>query len=161
MKIRVLWIEDQAISMLEEYCAKVINDGKYSLKFVLNASEGIKNIQENIFDIVIIDIRLEPGSDTAWKTCILKHGGDKKKARLGMELLKLLFMPHIAEVEIPGFKKPYWVRPEIFGVLTVESRNEVDRELSEMKINSYKRKIIEAGASVLIDLIEEIINLNK
>jgi hypothetical protein len=158
MKKSVLWVEDQAVSMLTEYIAKVNSIGKYSLDIVLNATDAMKKIQKNVYDIVIVDIRIESGMDDLWMNFVFDHAGDKRQARAGMAFLRLLFLPEEAEVKIPGFIKPNWIIPEKFGVLTVESESEVIHDLKAMGITSYRRKSTEAGNGLLLEILEEVSN---
>ncbi len=155
-KIKVLWIEDQASKMLSEYTGPVVGCGYYALDIAESISEALKMIKNKHYDILIFDIRMDPGNNQDVANWFFRHGGDKYATRLGMELAKLLFIDNLDDPLIKGYIKPEWLTPENVGFLTVESESETKDELESMKIKHYRQKTVKAGKRILLDLLDEI-----
>lgn len=159
MKKRVLWIEDQAFSDLPAFAGPVYMTGKYELVVATTASEGIRHIMHSQFDAVIVDIRLPPGEEKVWKELYSARGESKASARLGLEMLQALLRPAMSSVKLEQ-PIPRWVvsTPTRFGVMTVESPSEIEKELQAMGISVYRQKKAHTEAGVLLEMIIEILH---
>jgi hypothetical protein len=155
MKHKVLWIEDGALTELPDLIGPVFVDGKYDLTIASTATEGIENIMQTEFSAVIIDIRLPPGSDKRWINVYSGISSNKAAARLGLLVLRSLLRPEKSEVKL---NIPSWIRPEVFGVFTVENRSEISEDLDELKIRVFRQKNIKPSVTTLLELIKEVIN---
>jgi hypothetical protein len=100
-----------------------------------------------------VDIRLPPGADPYWQKLYRDAlAGDVKK-QLGVRLLEWLFS---RDGDCP-YRPPEWVRAHHIGVFTVESHQDIQTILDELKISIYKRKSAGMPDTILKDLIEEIL----
>jgi hypothetical protein len=153
MKKRVLWIEDNALSDLQNVLGPIYMDGHYDLVIAENASEGMSRLTREVFDAVIVDIRLPPGEDNDW----IKLYNDRPygaRPRLGLLLLYSLFYPKEAAVNFG--EMPKWIRPERFGVFSVESKAELKQDLDKLKISVYEQKTAATSTRIILDLLERI-----
>lgn len=155
MKPKVLWIEDGALGDLPDLAGVVVVEGSYDLVIALDATEGIEWIMQHEFKAVIVDIRLPPGEDIRWRNIYNRPDKNKNAARLGLLVLRGLLKPNQSEVKIQNL--PGWVRPEIFGILTVENQREVQKDLDELGIKIYRQKTRKPSTHTLLDLIREVI----
>lgn len=159
-KYKVLWIEDGALGDFADLVGPVNVDGSYDLSIALNATQGIEFIMQSEFDAVIVDIRLPPGDDKQWQKIYYSPETNKDAARLGLLVLRSLLPSKTgkkSEVKIKSI--PKWIRAVRFGVLTVENKGEVMKDLEDLDINikAYRQKNINPSDTVLIELIEDII----
>lgn len=164
-KIKVLWIEDGAFVEVSKLTGPLYTSGKYNLVIALNASDGIKAIKKNEFDVVIVDIRIPPGSDPAWKGVVARSRTDKIQTRLGLNLLYSLLKPDLVKEKITLTGIPEWVsmHPERFGVLTVEDERDIVEDLEKLGLpeESFTRKKSKMPVTALLDLIERIVQLKE
>ena len=159
MKPKVLWIEDGALIEASQFVGPVYTSGKYDLTIALDISEGVRQLMNSEFDAIIVDIRIPPGDDKKWIKFYSQSAFNKIQARLGRLLLYSLLIPSEAKVPIENI--PQWIEPNKFGVLTVESRDELEADLEKLGIKVYRQKTAVMPVTVLLELIEEIINLRK
>lgn len=155
MKTRFLWIEDGATADLRHLLAPIYVDGSYDPVIALDVSEGIRRLRAVEFEAVIVDIRIPPGDHPEWINLYNQLGKNKVRARLGLKLLTSLFRPEEDDVKISGV--PVWVKPERFGVLTVESKNEVEESLSGLGITVYKQKTAETPKTILVEMLQALV----
>jgi hypothetical protein len=158
MRPQILWIEDQVNTDLMDLAAQVYAACKYDLVIALDVSEGLRQISRTKFDIVIVDIRLEPGADAQWIQFYKMREYDKLAARLGLQLLHCLLKPDAVASEI-RVSVPEWVHNghTRFGVLTVESPREVKADLAALGITVYRQKTERTSSTVLVEMIEELL----
>jgi hypothetical protein len=154
MKHKVLWIEDGALGDLPDLAGVVVVEGSYELIIALDATEGIECIMQNEFEAVIVDIRLPPGDDLQWRQIYNHPNKNKNASRLGLLVLRSLLKPEKSEVKIKDI--PKWVNADRFGVLTVESQREVQKDLDELDIKIYRQKTRKPSTHTLLDLIREV-----
>jgi hypothetical protein len=154
-KRRVLWVEDGARYDLVNMAAPVYMDGKYDLIIAEDASSGIDYLLKDTFDVIIVDIRIPPGGDKEWINLHKKSGADKVSARLGLDFLYTILGHQNAKINL-GDKLPAWIIPTRIGVLTVESRLELDEHLEKLQITIYHQKRAETPEEILLKLIEDI-----
>jgi hypothetical protein len=155
MKTKFLWIEDGATADLRRLLAPILVDGLYDPIIALDVSEGIRQLRVHEFSAVIVDIRIPPGDHPAWINLYNQLGKNKARARLGLKLLTSLFKPQDDDIEIADM--PTWVTPEKFGVLTVESQNEVESSLRDLNITVYRQKTAETPKTILEELLRDIV----
>lgn len=148
--IRVLWIEDGAYSEARKYAPPVRTDPRYSLDIVLTATEGMAAIFEAQYDVVIVDIRLEPGSDPDWRSEHRRQRAGGEPARLGLTLLENLFGEGAQE-------KPDWVTADRFGVLSIEQETQIKPALDGLGVKAFHHKETLQIPTALRDLVEEIL----
>ncbi|TKJ41160.1 hypothetical protein CEE37_05695 [candidate division LCP-89 bacterium B3_LCP] len=155
MKPGVLWIEDGAKARLADFVAAINVKGAYDLGITLNASDGINRILEHPFEAIVVDIRIPPGKNSDWEDLYSEEGSEKVAARLGLHLLYSLLDPTKARVKIP--KIPPWVTANRFGILTVESKKELEDDLKYLNIKVFRQKKAELDQNALLEVIEEIL----
>jgi len=154
MKLKFLWIEDGAIADYQTMLGPVFVSGKYDPVIALNVADGIRQLRQSRFDAVIVDIRLPPGESSEWARLYDESRQNKATARLGLKVLYCLLGPGEEDIRIEGM--PDWVKPDRFGVLTVENKSELQEDLDRLGIRVYRQKTARTPNNVLIDMIEEI-----
>jgi hypothetical protein len=159
-KCRVLWVEDGARYDLVNIAAPVYMDGDYDLVIAEDASSGIAYLLSDVFDVIIVDIRLPPGDDKEWINLHKKSGADKVSARLGLDFLYTVLGHQSAKINL-GNKRPDWIVSAKIGVLTVESQLELDEHLKQLQIKVYYHKRVEMPEEILLKLIVDIYEQSK
>lgn len=158
MKIKFLWIEDNARTDLKHLLGPIYMSGKYDPVVAPTVAEGIYQIKKSEFAAVIVDLRLLPGNDSAWEALYLGLGSEKGTARLGLHLLYSLFKPRRLE-DLTIEKLPAWLDPHRFGVLTVEDFDgELKEALASLNISVYEQKTTHTANTVLLKMLERIIS---
>lgn len=158
MRRKVLWIDDGALGELSELLGPIVVDGSYDLAIATNASDGIARIMQTEFAAVIVDIRLPPGNDKNWTSVYYDTGENKSAGRLGLLILRSLLKPENSKIKL---NIPSWVRPDVFGVFTVENRREVETELDELSVKVFRQKNINPSNTTLLDLVKEVITAHE
>ena len=160
MKTKFLWIEDNARNDLKYLLGPIYMSGKYDPVVAPTVAEGIYRMKQLEFAAVIVDIRLLPGNDSDWESLYLKLGNEKGTSRLGLCLLYSLFNPRIDDVKIDG--KPEWIKPERFGVLTVEDLGgDLGEALRSFGINVDQQKTTHTVNTTLLKMVEQITGVTK
>jgi hypothetical protein len=155
-KRRVLWVEDGARYDLVNLAAPVYMDGNYDLVIAEDASSGINYLLKDMFDVIIVDIRIPPGVDKEWINLHKKSGSDKISARLGLDFLYTVLGHQNATIMLRE-RQPAWIKPTMIGVLTVESQIELDEDLKRLQITVYHQKRAETPEEILLNLIEDVL----
>lgn len=150
MKRKILWVEDGAFSELSHLAAALYVTGDYNLVIAENASEGFRHLMDKEFDAVIMDIRLPPGSDPYFLELYFSNRESKIASRLGMAVIE-------RALKSSAEKARAWIRPERFGVYTVESGGEVAEELGALGVEIFYQKTTKTSRDFLIHIIEEIV----
>ena len=154
-KYRILWVEDGARFDLSQFAAPVYMNGSYDLKIAENATDCLSYLESNEFEVIILDIRIPPGDGPDWIKLYRKAGNDKVAARLGLKLLySMLVLP---DAEIILVSRPSWISAEKIGILTVDSRKEVENELLNLGIQVYHQKKADVPVTILLDVINQVI----
>ncbi|MCX6579733.1 MAG: hypothetical protein NT166_06060 [Candidatus Aminicenantes bacterium] len=160
MGYKVLWIEDGAFVEISDVAGPVINNATtYDLHVAFNVADAVKKIQVSQFDAVIVDIRIPPGFDSEWENLYKKSGYNRINARLGINLLFSLLKPRDAAIKLKNI--PRWISPEKFGIFTVEGKQEVKDDLEKLGIQFFEQKRAGIPNTILLGLIEKIINNQK
>ena len=154
-KCKVLWIENGVRHEVAHLAAPVVLDGKYDLIVAEDASAGIAQALASKFDVIIVDIRLPPGQSPEWVHLYQGLGGERFSARLGLSLLYTLLGHPDAWIDL-GPRRPAWITPFRIGVLTVESKSELDEDLIKLGITVHAHKRAEISEEVLLELIQEV-----
>ncbi len=154
MKRKVLWVEDGAFSDLTALAGALYMTGDYNLVVAANASDGFRYLLEKEFDAVIMDIRLPPGNDPYFERIYNSSQGSRTSARLGIAVLKRALKPSAENARA-------WIRPERFGVFTVENRIEVAGELDALGVKVYYQKTTRMPKDVLVEIVEEIMKASR
>lgn len=153
-KVKVLWVEDGAFAELSQLAVPLYTTGDYNLVIAEDASEGFRQLMGKEFDAVIMDIRLPPGNDPYFLDLYYKRNKSKVAARLGMAVLKRALSPSAENTRA-------WIRPERFGVYTVESRREMAEELDALGVKVYYQKTELTSRGDLIKIVEEIVESSR
>jgi hypothetical protein len=151
MAIRVLWIEDGAKDEVKTYAPPLRTSPRFSLDIALTATDGMSKIRSAQFDVVVVDIRLEPGTDEYWRNLHIKQTAGGGPARLGLELLRRLLPPD------PRQRTPGWIRPEMIGVLTIEPEEQIGGDIAALGIQAYCQKELLQDPRALLHLVERIV----
>jgi len=159
MRHRVLWMEDEALSDLATLTAPIYSSGQYDLSVARDVTEGIRCLWTYEYSVVIVDIRLPPGSGQPWIDLWLASGASKPASRLGLRLLESLFDPASAAVKLPP--PPLWIDPARFAVFTVEGESEVADQLCRLRIEPYRQKSARLPFTAVIDMIEQVISRQR
>lgn len=155
MKTKFLWIEDNARTDLKYLLGPIYMSGMYDPVVAPTVAEGVYRMKQTEFSAVIVDIRLLPGNDSDWESLYLKLGSEKGTSRLGLCLLYSLFGPRIDDLKIE--RKPEWIKPERFGVLTVEDLGgEIGEALKSFGITVYEQKTTRTVNTTLLKMVERI-----
>jgi hypothetical protein len=152
MKPRVLWIEDSARLELSNLVGPIYFSGKYDFTLAEDVTAAVQFLLVEIFDVLIVDVRLPPGPDPIWQDLYRRSGADKVNAQLGIKLLYWLLGLDRATYKI---MPPSWVKPQFVTVFSVESSREIQEELDDLKITRYRQKVAELQDTILLDLIEQ------
>ena len=153
-KQKVLWIEDGARADFQNMLGPVYVHGEYDLVVALDATTGIAHLRRTEFDVVIVDIRIPPGEDRNWRDLYKRGHSDNANARLGLDILYGLLIPHAARMRLDGI--PRWITAERFAVFTVESKTQVHLDLERLNIRIYRQKTTETTNRALLEIIEEV-----
>jgi hypothetical protein len=155
MKHKVLWIEDGAFTELQYMSSPIYVSGEYDLVIALDATEGYQQLiqKEKKFQTIIVDVRLPPGADEKFINIYGGKGESKIAARLGLALLQRVFNDGAKE-GVPD----YHLNPSLYGVFTVEGRNEfgLEDDLSKLGIYVIHQKTEGADKNKLREIIDEI-----
>ena len=153
---KVLWVEDGATFEAQHLTGPVYNSRKYDLVIALTISDAEREILNDEFDVVIVDIRMDPGNMQKWIDLYQSFNRNKLHARLGLALLYALFKPEAVDNKIE--KRPDWIEPGRFGVLTVEDSKELEGNFKELGLETipFRRKSARLESSALLDLIDEV-----
>lgn len=157
MKKKILWIEDGAFFELRNLVGPVVASGKYDLDIALDVSDGLRKIMQNVYEAIIFDIRLPPGNEIEWVKLYMLYGNSKIEARLGKHLLYTLLQREEANIKLEK-EIPAWLNHKKFGILTVESRRELEEDLKNLGISIYIQKQSSTPISALLDIIEKILS---
>ena len=153
----ILWVEDQVQPDLPDLFARTVTAG-HRVTVVPDATSALAALQ-NAFDVVIVDIRIDPGDDPAWASYYYDQcTGNATVARLGIQLLRSVWAKN-PDVPIDDRKRPQWLRREMVGILTVEEFDQVKKDLVELEIPSehYRRKWGKGDPTErLLELIERV-----
>ncbi len=150
MAHRVLWIEDSARFELRNLAGPVYISSKYHLQHADDVTSAIAYVQNHVYEVLIVDIRLPPGSDSHWRRM---NGGSEK---LGIQLLYWLLAPADSYPDKP----PAWVQPARIGVFTVEARTEIATDLAKLGIEEFCQKRAGLADTALRDMIDRILVRN-
>jgi hypothetical protein len=159
MKPKVLWIEDGAFDEMAKFAGPVYSSGEYDLIVALDATEAEFQLLNpgNEFAAVIVDIRIPPGPVEKWINLYRKYWSDKIEAQLGKHLLYSILKHPDAEIKLQDI--PQWIKPEKFGVFTIESKETIEGDLKKLGITVFKQKTADESVvpvSTLLDLINKI-----
>lgn len=150
----VLWIEDNARFELRNLVGPLLFSGKFEFSLAEDITTAVNFLRVKEFAGVIVDIRLPPGIDPAWRKLYQQSGSDRVHAQLGMKLLYwLLDKDRSVHPESP----PRWIKPQNIGVFTVESKGEIQKHLDELGITIFKQKSAGLRDTTLLELIDQIL----
>lgn len=158
-KYKVLWVEDGAMADLPELAVPVMMDGNYELIVAEDISDAIYKLGQNEYDVIIVDIRMDPGELHEWWQLYHDAGSNKTSARLGRQFLYTILGNAKAEVKIQG--KP--IHPSRIGVLTAESELELAKDLKILNISPsvFRQKRADAPRTILLELINKVVAQSK
>lgn len=156
MKYRVLWVEDNAFTDLDNMSGPVYNAVKYELVTAISATEGLRQLQDDKkpFDVIIVDIRLPPGTDEEFVGLFNASGENKVEARLGLKLLERV----LEQSETNNIPEPHR-RPKKFAIFTAESWQELEEKLTSLSIDAdvYEQKMERNPKTMLLELIKRVL----
>ncbi|MCP4632921.1 MAG: hypothetical protein GY855_08330 [candidate division Zixibacteria bacterium] len=157
MKKKVLWIEDGVTFDAQKFVGPVIHSRKYDLTTVITISDAIRKIQKEEFDIIIFDIRMQPGDIPEWEKLYqdMKQPALRRE-RLGLILLYCFLRPDL-EKEIELNEKYSWVKPGMIGIFSVEKEEELSEHMQKWGITFYRNKNAKTPITTLLKLIDEIV----
>ena len=153
---RVLWIEDSARYELSELAGPVYFSRKYTLTLAEDASSAVYQVTNIIFDVLIVDMRIPPGSHPTWEDLYKKDGKVKGNPKLGLHLLEWLLLPPEKNPYLKFFGlPPIWIKSTQIAVFTVENWDQIAGELDYLGIKTYQQKTATRRDTALLDLIEK------
>ena len=153
MKPRVLWIEDSARFELNNLTGPIYFYGNYDFQQVEDVTTAVNFLKAKSFDVLIVDIRLPPGTDPYWMELYQNLTADGVGEKLGIKFLDWLLSRDGGYPQNP----PEWVTPDLIGVFTVENYREINSTLETLGIKVFKHKSAGLSDTTLLDLIEEIL----
>lgn len=154
---QVLWIEDGTRTEYHDLLGPIYVAG-YDLTLATNVTDAIEQYRTRHFDALIFDIRLPPGSDRDWIGIYNGHGGNPAAARLGLELLEMLFDPE--KVSMIDVHRPEWLKPSRCAVFSVEA-DDVREAVKALGINKCLEKRAGGSRRRVVELIEETLNSSE
>jgi len=154
VKPAVLWVEDSARFELRNLVGPVYTSGKYVFDLAEDVTAAIDHLQARRFDALIVDVRLPPGMNPAWKK-LYQQKNSKAQAKLG---LKFLYWLLAKDGAICPETPPQWIRSEQIGVFTVEPQNEIRSDLEILGIKAFKQKVAGLSDMILLEIIEGLLN---
>jgi len=156
MRCRALWIEDLAHTENARFSAPVYLSGRYDLTVALNATSAMSELSRNVYDAIIVDIRLPPGDDPLWIKEYTDRGDSTKAARLGLRLLEVVLDGSDTDNAWRGLTLPTAARePHRYGILSVETKESLN--LDRLRVGPYRNKEAAANARLLLELLDEVI----
>jgi len=153
MKPKVLWVEDSARFELDNLTGPIYFYGDYDFQQVEDVTTAVNFLMAKSFDVLIVDIRLPPGTDPYWRELYQDVTGDGGGEKLGIKFLYWL----LSQDGKYQLKPPEWVNSDLIGVFTVESYQEIHEKLDALGIKVFKHKSAGLSDTTLLDLIEEIL----
>ena len=157
MRPKVLWIEDSARFELSNLTGPVYFSGKYDFHLAEDVTTAVQFLMVKSFDVVIVDIRLPPGTDSCWRELYKRANSGKVQDQLGMRLLLWLLAIDIRCKPEP----PDWISSSVIGVFTVETDGEILARLQELGIKVYRQKSAGVPDTILLDTIEQVMSLKS
>ncbi len=156
MRPKVLWIEDGACDDIPQLVAPVEVDGGYDLVVALNVTDALECIERSQFDAIVVDLRLPPGEHPYWVTIYNQQGNDSGLAKLGLECIKSLLRDREALIKLEDV--PAWIRPEIFGVLTVDPYGEsgIGLILKRLSVDTFLQKTADLSPTALLEMFDQL-----
>ena len=153
-KKKVLWIEDSAFEETAILASPVYLSGKFDLDIAISATHAMNKLASQVYEAVVVDIRIPPGEDQRWKK---EYYGSNKGARLGLVLLRTLLrrggldadfgLPADDEAPVRDYRR--------YGVLSVESEREIGPDLAELGVYHFDKA--SAEATILLTVIDSIL----
>jgi len=144
--IKLLWIDDNLFHDLTEKRMALYMEDDIEPHFAIDATEAFYRLRTEPFDVVIVDLRLPPGSDDMWNTY-----RESNFQKFGYALLNTVLGPqkdqfdHLSETR--------------FGVFTIEAQEE-NPELFDAPIhlaeNNFKMKTHAYHENAFIDFIRHV-----
>lgn len=153
MKPRVLWVEDSARFELNNLTGPIYFYGNYDFQQVEDVTTAVNFLMAKPFDVLIVDVRLPPGTDPYWREQYQNVTTDGGGEKLGIKFLYWMLSQNGSYRQIP----PNWISPDLIGVFTVENYQEIHDILDELGIKVYKHKSAGLSDTTLLELIEEIL----
>lgn len=154
MRKKVLWIEDDSFNELPMFATAVHLTGEYDLDYAVDATEAIDKLCEKEYDAVVVDVRLPPGDDPRWIHIFYRLGSSNKAARLGVRLLQNVLGKEKEWIEgLKGAARD-WKR---YGVLSMDSWDDIRKDLAPCNVTLYRDKGSGENPSVLLQIIREIL----
>ena len=153
MRPKVLWIEDSARFELSNLTGPVYFSGKYDFHLAEDVTTAIQFLMVKSFDVVIVDIRLPPGTDSCWRDLYKRANSGNVQNQLGMKLLDWMLSQDVCCQPDP----PEWVDTRCLGVFSVENDRETQDKLKKLGIEAYIQKAAGLPDTTLLEMIEKII----
>ena len=157
-KPSVLWIEDSARFELRNLVGPLFFSGKYEFNLAEDVTTAMAFLRVKEYAGVLVDIRLPPGIDPEWRKHYQKSGFDKVHSQLG---LKLLYWLLGKDPSIHPEPPPTWIKPHNIGIFTVESKQEIQKNLDELGISVFRQKSAGLPDTILLELIDELLTQTK
>ena len=154
MKPKVLWVEDGARYELASLCGPVFYKGSCDLTLAEDVSTAVDHLHADVWDAVIVDIRLPPGPNPHWRRLYRDAGSDKVHAQLGLKLLRWLLRGDLGIYPEPP---PAWIDARRIGVFTVESHREVGGELDALGVGVFQQKVASLPDTILQEMIGKLL----
>jgi CheY-like chemotaxis protein len=149
----VLWIEDNSLTPFSEWTSPVIRSGLYSIKTVIDATSAINLLSEINYSIVIIDIRLPPGTNSELSRIYRNSNNDKAMAKLGLHIIEWIVSTNVQK---RFGKLPKFVDLNSVGIFSVEDFPSIKPKLDALGIpeDRYLRKSANLADDCLLNLIK-------
>lgn len=163
-KIRVLWIEDGARVEVPQLTTPLYMNSKYYLVVSENATDAVRKLNDQTFEVVVFDLRLRPGADEEFKSLSESLGRQKKAQRLGLYIL-LSYFGNKDDNRRLEISKPDWLTIERIAVLSVDpyEEPEVQEALSSIALpmESYRQKKAGMKRTILLELVNLVVERNS
>lgn len=125
MNKKIIWIEDEANDKLSVKRNYVLLNSDYELTLAFNTSEAEKALSNDVFDAIIVDVRLPPGEEKKWNKIYDDCLPQRKYEIMGLKLVKEILAK---ESSI----KPANKAASKIGLFTVEYWDALESELTPL-----------------------------
>ena len=126
---KLLWVEEEADSSMVEFFILFESVEYFDLTIAKTATEAkyYLDLDKAKYDLIIMDIRIPPGSDNFWENEYLKGERSLPKERLGIAVISDYFSNNVNEEE-----KSRWM------IFTIEPFWTVKNALEDLSLNWFE-----------------------
>lgn len=89
---KILWIEDETDNGMIDFRVWLEDNDEFELTIARNATQGLQYLRKEVFNAIVVDIRIFPGSDPFFnKVYYQRNKNGKAYEKLGIALIAKIF----------------------------------------------------------------------